>query len=445
MVSCSPAINIVLTFSRVAHFAEPLMRQTEMVPVQLQNVTFVLITAGQSNTHCGFNLERIRDSFDFSRMLQIPSHLVSNNPPVIPVREGNIGHLSKQDDKIGFITRAAVKYRDNHVGSKGQVVIIPAGAGGSAWSNSMYTTKNHWRADGFYFKDLVARIAYAKDHMLGEFPAFLWHQGESHVGTPNYKYILQTFISAMRDHMGVPDCPFVLGKMVSSWTAGNSAREEQQATINSVTRSVPHTAVVSSEGLPAAADGVHFTAASQRELGSRYYYAIDIARANSVPIFYTPSSSGIHLVLNHKISTGGYFASVLHAYYERKTPDAKYSRLGEMWKFWNVDGWYKIKVVNVDIGKTITWRQKINPLGVWRDSYVPIEIVENSLGISEGRFQGLVVMGKQGGSIPTLLTADTQAPYRWFAVGIVHHFGSHPRNDKPRILADHIRMYAIVD
>ena len=87
MVSCNPAINIVLTFSRVAHFAEPLMRQTEMVPVQLLNVTFVLIAAGQSNTHYGFNLERIRDSFDFSRMLQIPSHLATNNPPVIPVRE----------------------------------------------------------------------------------------------------------------------------------------------------------------------------------------------------------------------------------------------------------------------------------------------------------------------------------------------------------------------
>ena len=379
-------------------------------------------------------------------MLQILCNLTSYNPPLIPVREGNIGHFSKQVDKIGFITRAVVKYRDNHVGRKGRVVIIPAGAAGSAWSSFMYTTKNHWRANGFYFKDLVTGIAYARDHMLGEFPAFLWHQGESHVGTPNYKYILQTFISAMRDHMGVPDCPFVLGKMVSSWVAGNSAREEQQATINSVIKSVPHTAVVSSEGLPAAADGVHFTAASQRELGRRYYYAIDIARANSVPIFYAPPSSGIHLVLNHKISTGGYFASVLHAYYEGKTPtDAKYSRLGDMWKFRNVDGWYKLSVVNVDIGKTITWRQKISPLGEWHDSYVLIEIVENSLGISEGRFQGLVVMEKQGGSIPTLLTADTQSPYWWFAVGIVHHFGSHPLNGKPRILADHIRIYVIVD
>ena len=420
--------------------------ETEMVAVELLNVTFVLIVAGQSNTHVGFNLERIRDSLDFSRVLQIPSNLASNNPPVIPVREGNIGHFSKRTDKIGFITRTAVKYRDNHVGSKGRVVIIPAGAGGSGWSNARYNANNHWRADGAYFKDLVARIGYARDQMLGEFPAFLWHQGESDVGTLNYKYILQTFISAMREHMGVLDCPFVLGEMVSSWVAGNSAREAQQAIINSVTKSVPHTAVVSSEGLSAAPDRIHFTAASQRELGIRYYHAIDIARANSVPIFYTPPSSGTHLVLNHKISTGGYFASVLHAYYEGNTPtDAKYSRLGELWKFRNVDGWYKLKVENVDSGKTITWRQKINPLGAWRDSYVPIDVIENSLGISEGRFQGLVVMTKRSGSIPTLLTADTHSSAWWFAVGMVFHFGKHPLNYNPRITADHIRMYAIVD
>jgi len=411
----------------------------------LLNLTYVLIIAGQSNTHYGFNYERIMDTLDFNRVLQIPSNFDPVHPQVIATREGNIGHFSRQSDKIGFITRTAIAYRDNQVGRSGRVVLIPAGAGGSGWGDGAYRAKNHWRADGKYFKDIVARIQYARDQMMGKFPAFLWHQGESDVGTHNYNYILQTFIAAMREHTGVLDLPFVLGEMVSTWVAGNTARERQQARINSISQYVPYTTVVSSKGLLAAPDKIHFSASAQRELGSRYYHAINIARANSVPIFYASPPSGKHLIFNHKISTGGYFVSVFHAYYEgSRESDAKYSRLGELWKFRNRDGWYKLQVQNVDSGKTITWRQKINPMGVWRNSYVPIQLIENSLGISENRFQGLVVCGKYGNMVPALLCADTKSTW-WFPVGMVYHFGSHPVNDRPRVTANHIRVYAIID
>ena len=100
----------------------------------------------------------------------------------------------------------------------------------------------------------------------------------------------------------------------------------------------------------------------------------------------------------------------------------------------------------MDNGKFIIWRQKINPLGVWRNSYVPIELLQNSLGISQNRFQGLIVMEKiPGHAPPTLLTGDTAKGTWWFCVGMVYKFGSHPLNDNPRILADHIKLYAIID
>ena len=85
-------------------------------------------------------------------------------------------------------------------------------------------------------------------------------------------------------------------------------------------------------------------------------------------------------------------------------------------------------------------------MGVWRDSYVPIQLIHNSLGISENRFQGLVAINKfPGYPAPTLLTADTKTDNWWFAVGLVYKFTGHPLNDSPRINPDHIRMYAIID
>ena len=193
----------------------------------LQSRTFVLIVAGQSNTHYGFSYDRSKDTIDFSRVLQIPSY---NAGLVTAVREGDIRHFSKQTDKIGFITRAAVKFRDNHVGKGDRVVIIPAGAGGSGWADYVYQSDNHWRSNGKFFQDLVARINFARDQLLGEFSALLWHQGETDAWrqTKNYQYILQTFIATMREHIGDFKCPFVLGEMVEVWVKGVPERLKVQ-------------------------------------------------------------------------------------------------------------------------------------------------------------------------------------------------------------------------
>lgn len=196
----------------------------------LQNSTFVLIVAGQSNTDYGYYYERIKDTIDFSRVVQIPSYSGSSIASITTVRESDIRHFDMQRDKIGFITRAAVKFRDNHVGKRGRVVIIPAGAGGSGWADYVYERDNHWRADGKYFQDLVARISLARDQLQGEFPAFLWHQGETDafLKTKNYRYILHTFIASMREHIGDLDCPFILGEMVQGWVHGYPERLKVQ-------------------------------------------------------------------------------------------------------------------------------------------------------------------------------------------------------------------------
>ena len=422
-----------------------------MMATQLLNVTYILIAAGQSNTHYGYKLERAKDSLDFSRVLQIPSIFVNGSPLLTAVHEGNIGHFSRETGRIGFITRTAVKFRQNHAANKGRVVIIPAGLGDSGWSDALYDRQRHWRADGPVFQNLVTRIVYARDQLLGEFAAFLWHQGESDVGTQNYKYVLQTFIASMREYIGVLDCPFVLGEMAWNWVWPSARNIAQQGIIKSIIDDVPHTAVVSSAGLHSIpGDPIHFSAASQREFRSRYYAAIAAARANTSPRNYSPAARGARLILNHQISTGGYFANVLEAYYYGLSPNGpRYSRLGELWRCRNKDGWYKLQLLAN--GRSITWRQKINPLGAWRESYTPIELLENSLGVSKDRFQGLYVMrstspGAKAAGIPALLTADTGLSW-YFAVGSVQPFlhGVHPLNEWPLIVADRITLYAFVD
>ena len=99
---------------------------------------------------------------------------------------------------------------------------------------------------------------------------------------------------------------------------------------------VPYTAVVSSRGLQAHTDIIHFTAAAQREMGSRYYDAIARAQANKLPNNYTQQCSGEHLILSHKISTGGYYSHIFDAYHHGdNAADPKYSRLGHLWKYRN--------------------------------------------------------------------------------------------------------------
>ena len=426
-----------------------------MVALELLNATFVLIVAGQSNTLYGDKLERAKDDLDFSRVLQIPSAFLNGNQPLLTsVHEGNIGHYTPEFNRIGFITRTAVYYRDNDVGKNGRVVIIPAGFGGSGWNDHLYNQKNpmHWRADGPLFQKLVKRINYARDELFGKFPAFLWHQGESDVGTPHYAFIIRTFIASMREHIGILDCPFVLGEMAGRWVGAHTQRVQQQQIISSVQLDVPYTTVVKSHGLLSAPlDPIHFSAADQRVLGTRYYEAIKKAKSNRSPPYYVPISGGTHVIFNHQISTGGFFVNVFDAYYYGLQPtDPKYSRLGDLWRYRNKDGWYKLELhAN---GKKRTWRQKINPLGSWREGYTPIQLLENTLGIAEDRFQGLYVKGGvTAAAIPALLSADTNPSTWFFAVGTVHSFSIppnvfvHPLNQFPLIVADRITLYAIID
>jgi hypothetical protein len=97
----------------------------------------------------------------------------------------------------------------------------------------------------------------------------LWHQGEYDVAmglVPEYKEKLITLVTALRREFEVPSVPFLAGEL-SDFDVDNAAFNK---VLHEAENDIPYFAVVSSEGLTAMPDRVHFDARSQREFGKRY-------------------------------------------------------------------------------------------------------------------------------------------------------------------------------
>lgn len=95
----------------------------------------------------------------------------------------------------------------------------------------------------------------------------LWHQGESDEGQGQaaYEANLTELIRVVRDDLGYPNLPFVIGELESV----DSGREGVRTAQANVAAAVRFAEFVPSTGL-LLYDGAHFTAASQIELGQRF-------------------------------------------------------------------------------------------------------------------------------------------------------------------------------
>ncbi|MCA1964402.1 MAG: sialate O-acetylesterase [Prosthecobacter sp.] len=151
------------------------------------------------------------------------------------------------------------------------VGLIPCAVGGSpidAWQPGVYytPTKSHpW-------DDAIRRAKLAlKD---GTLKGILWHQGESDCKTElasAYEPKLHDLIKRLRTALQAPDVPFIVGQMgkfpSKPWSPGAELVDQAH---RSLPKKVAGTAYVGSEGLTDKGDGIHFDAASYRELGRRY-------------------------------------------------------------------------------------------------------------------------------------------------------------------------------
>jgi hypothetical protein len=139
------------------------------------------------------------------------------------------------------------------------VGLIPAAFGG--------TSLAEWRTDGPLYMNAIdrAREAMAQGRLAG----ILWHQGENDAtdhtaGT--YVARFAKMIAQLRKDLGAEDVPVIVGEL-GRFFANNG---EINAVLAEVPQQVPHSAVVSSEGLTDRGDQIHFDSRSYREFGRRY-------------------------------------------------------------------------------------------------------------------------------------------------------------------------------
>lgn len=100
-----------------------------------------------------------------------------------------------------------------------------------------------------------------------EIRGLLWHQGESDAQstTTVYQQQLEQLIVRIREDVGVPDLPVVVGQVVD-----NGKRDNVRAAIHAVGHSGPRLGFVSDSDTKTWDNGTHFDAASQWLLGQRY-------------------------------------------------------------------------------------------------------------------------------------------------------------------------------
>lgn len=99
----------------------------------------------------------------------------------------------------------------------------------------------------------------------------LWHQGESDSksSTEVYSRRLEELIVRIREDLGVPDLPVVVGEVFD-----NGKRDSVRAAIQEVASKSSTVGLVSAEGTKTSDPGTHFDARSQLLLGERYAAAM---------------------------------------------------------------------------------------------------------------------------------------------------------------------------
>lgn len=189
-------------------------------------------------------------------------------------------HFDKPIAGVGLGTSFAADLAD----ADPQVTIglIPCAVGG--------TPLARWEKGGDLYLQAVERTQAAmRDGLLR---GILWHQGESDASAEetasSYNQRLTKMVGDLRKQLGAPTAPFIAGELgrflkpvtktgePSYWPTVN----EQ---INLLPGSLPHAAVVSSEGLNHKGDDVHFDTPALEELGRRYAQALQRLQQAAAP------------------------------------------------------------------------------------------------------------------------------------------------------------------
>ena len=148
--------------------------------------------------------------------------------------------------------------------------LIPCADGG--------TSIEEWQKGELLFDHAVMQAGLAM--RTSRLSGIIWHQGEnnciSEEKLENYRENFIKFVADMREALGVGDLPFVAGELSLELAPESTFADRPirfNALLHELESAIPNFTVVSSKDLPMRGDGLHFSAAGQREFGHRYFEA----------------------------------------------------------------------------------------------------------------------------------------------------------------------------
>lgn len=230
----------------------------------------VILLAGQSNTHYGFNMNAAIDTVGVN--VKQLGRLDGDDMKVIAGKEP-LDNWTRASGRISFASSFGNMYAKNYLTGNRKVLIVPCGYSATSMVGG------NWRVGDPLYKDAVKRTNFVLDTYLGSrLVAILWHQGEYDAGNANYQGQLDAMINGMRKEItDASKVPFLLGGMVPDWVKGATSRQTIQNIIANTVNRVPNTGYADSM-LPTVLtrannsnDQIHYDATQQRELAKRYF------------------------------------------------------------------------------------------------------------------------------------------------------------------------------
>ena len=164
----------------------------------------------------------------------------------------------------------SASFADEFAKDRGEDVgLIPCADGG--------TMISQWMPGETLFDNAVMQTRMAM--RTSEFAGILWHQGEQDCRPERiacYKERLITVLNGFRKALNAEKLPIIMGELTLIFPP-DVTPDDHPAQINRIIHEVadelPYCAVASSEGLTLKEDWIHFSSASYREFGKRYYAA----------------------------------------------------------------------------------------------------------------------------------------------------------------------------
>ena len=157
------------------------------------------------------------------------------------------------------------------------VGLVPVAVGGTPVSSWLPGGVDPYSPSGHPYDDAIVRIRAAMRY--GDVAAILWHQGESDSGLTGqdvYEERLREVIANFRRDLGLPETiPFIMGTLArfygGKYQRIAAAAAGIDAAMKRVASTTPYVGLVCAHDLRDRGDCLHFDAASQHELGERYF------------------------------------------------------------------------------------------------------------------------------------------------------------------------------